>query len=100
MNAFKKELKKKREEISMAMCMEIAKPIKACRSEFDRTIEYIDLTIEAYKKEFIKPVVVSDKEHGIKGKKGNFYRVPLGVVLAISPYNYPLNLALSKIAPA
>ncbi len=99
-NKFKAELKKKRKEIAMAMCLEIAKPLKACYSEFDRTIEYIDLTIDAYKKEFVKPTIVTEKEHGMKGKKGNFYRVPLGVVLAISPYNYPLNLALSKIAPA
>ena len=100
LNKFKAELKKKRNEIAMAMCLEIAKPIKACFSEFDRTIEYIDLTIDAYKKDFVKPIVMTEKEHGVKGKKGNFYHVPLGVVLAISPYNYPLNLALSKIAPA
>jgi len=36
----------------------------------------------------------------VKNKTANLHRIPLGVVLAVSPFNYPINLALSKIAPA
>ncbi len=99
-NAFKKELIANRTNIARIMALEISKPIKACYSEFDRSIEYIDETIKCYKEFFIKPEIVKEDVHGVKGKEGYFYRVPLGVVLAISPFNYPLNLSLAKIIPA
>lgn len=38
--------------------------------------------------------------HGVRGKVGKFIYEPIGVVLAISPFNYPVNLLLSKLAPA
>lgn len=96
----KKNLIKMRDEISTVMCFEISKPLNACYAEFDRSIEYIDLTIKSYKNKFLKPTSVDENVHGVKGKKGFFYRVPLGVVLAISPFNYPINLSLAKIIPA
>lgn len=99
-NAFKKELIANRDNISRVMALEISKPINACYSEFDRSIEYIDQTIKCYKESFIKPEILKEDIHGVKGKEGYFYRVPLGVVLAISPFNYPLNLSLAKIVPA
>ena len=99
-NKFKKEFISNRDLIARIMALEIAKPIKACYSEFDRTIEYIDQTIECYKQNFINPEVIKENIHGIKGKEGYFFREPLGVVLAISPFNYPLNLSLAKIIPA
>lgn len=99
-NKIKKNLIKNRDEISITMCKEISKPLNSCYQEFDRSIEYIDLTIKSFKEKFVNPTIIDEIKHGIKNKKGFFYREPLGVVLAISPFNYPLNLSISKIIPA
>ncbi len=96
----KKNLIKMRDEISITMCIEISKPLKSCYQEFDRSIEYIDLTIKSYKDKFMNPKIIDKSIHNVEGKNGFFYRVPLGVVLAISPFNYPVNLSLAKIIPA
>lgn len=75
------------------MHQEIAKPVNEAISEIERTIDYIEKTIVTYDR--IRCQVVK-----INNKTNNMFRVPLGVVLAISPFNYPINLSLSKIIPA
>lgn len=82
-----------KEKFAEIMYAEIAKPIADGIVEVERTSQYILDTIKAYKDVMYKKLKV--------GKKINHMsRVPLGVVLAISPFNYPINLAMSKIAPA
>lgn len=88
-----------REFLAQLLTLEIAKSYKDALTEVDRSYEYIMKTIETYEKEFIKPEVINSDIHNVSGKVGNFYHVPIGVVLAISPFNYPLNLSLAKIIP-
>jgi len=67
----------------------------ACK-EFDRTIDYILDTIEAYKK-LDRKSAKFDNESGIFA---HIRRSPLGVVLCLGPYNYPLNETFCLLIPA
>lgn len=96
-----KLLREKIDYLSEILSKEIAKSLKDANSEIIRAIDYMELTIEASK--YIKGSLFKGDMFSkySKGKKTGFYdRVPLGVVLAISPFNYPINLSITKIAPA
>ncbi|BAO73679.1 NADP-dependent glyceraldehyde-3-phosphate dehydrogenase [Ureaplasma parvum serovar 3] len=47
-----------------------------------------------------KPIIFDETVHHVKNKVATYYRIPVGVVLAICPFNYPINLLISKLAPA
>lgn len=98
--AFAKELLDKKDMLADLMVNEIAKSKKDCISEIQRTYDYILQTIEYYKSNILPPTIINESQHNIKGKIGKFYNVPIGVVLAISPFNYPVNLSLAKIIPS
>lgn len=86
-------LLKNKEEIAHVMNAEIAKPIQEAIVEIERTSKYIIDTIKSWDNIHSTKIVIGKKT-------GNINRVPLGVVLAISPFNYPINLSLAKIIPA
>lgn len=79
---------------------EVGKPVGECKSEIKRTAEFTDYfadEVQSLRGETLE----SDNFPGYpKGKTAIVSRVAQGVVLAIAPYNYPVNLAGSKIAPA
>ncbi|MDD6796109.1 MAG: NADP-dependent glyceraldehyde-3-phosphate dehydrogenase [Clostridiaceae bacterium] len=88
------------DEIANILMMEIAKDMKSAKSEVSRTADFIRFTADAAKN-LSGESLPSDSFPGFKNDKVSMVkRVPLGVVLAISPFNYPINLAASKIAPA
>lgn len=91
-----------KELISETIMNEVAKSRKASTSEVERTIEYVQETIEQYKLMIKNPLEYSKFKNNRANPKKDawFHRVPLGTSLCISPFNYPFNLALSKIAPA
>ncbi|MDE6473448.1 MAG: aldehyde dehydrogenase family protein [Ureaplasma sp.] len=97
---FRNRLKMNSEFIANLMLKEIAKNYKECLDEINRSIEYIDLTINEYEKFLDNPLIYTEKEHHIKNKIGKFIYQPIGLVLAIGPFNYPLNLLITKIIPA
>ncbi|ATX70727.1 NADP-dependent glyceraldehyde-3-phosphate dehydrogenase [Spiroplasma clarkii] len=97
-NNFKKELLKNKEELATIMSEEVAKGYKEALGEVERTAEIIDYTIEEVKR--LDPLAMTGEGMGATNKIGIFSRVPKGVVCAISPFNYPVNLAIAKIAPA
>ncbi|MBD7912351.1 NADP-dependent glyceraldehyde-3-phosphate dehydrogenase [Clostridium cibarium] len=87
-------------ELSYLMMMEIAKDRKSCRSEVSRTSDFIRFTADTAKN-LSGESIPGGSFPGFKNNKVSIVkREPLGVVLAISPFNYPVNLAASKIAPA
>lgn len=97
---FSKLLKDNWDKITNIIVWEIAKSKRLAIEELDRSVKYIEETIEEYEKIINHPFHLDESVHGIKGKEGNFFYEPIGVVLCISPFNYPLNLLISKIAPA
>ncbi|AXK32451.1 aldehyde dehydrogenase family protein [Streptomyces armeniacus] len=87
-------------EIGDVLMMEIAKPAKDARDEVVRSADYLRHTAEDAKR-IIGESQFSDSFPGqARNKLAVAHRVPLGTVLAIPPFNYPVNLAVSKIAPA
>lgn len=88
------------EEIAEIMIREIAKDRKSSISEVVRTADFIRFTADTAKN-MSGESIPGDTFPGYKRNKISVVnRVALGVVLAISPFNYPVNLAASKIAPA
>jgi len=64
--------------------------------EFDRTVDYIRATVEA-----LKELVNSNSRFlVVEGTIGQVRRTPLGVVVCMGPYNYPLNEAFATLIPA
>ena len=95
---FNKLLVKNIDYIAEIICQEIAKTHDSAVSEVKRTIEYIKYTIEEARR--LNPISYSGDAWGIDNKIGIFKRVATGVILAISPFNYPINLLMSKLAAA
>lgn len=86
--------------IANIMMLEIGKDLKSSKSEILRTADFIRFTAESAKN-LSGESLPGDSFPGFKNNKVSIIkREPLGVVLAISPFNYPVNLAASKIAPA
>ncbi len=96
MMTFIEEMKKERELVSKLIMWEICKNQTDAYKEFDRTVKYLLDTVEEYKQ--------MNKEAANIQLNGGVYaqirRGPLGVVLCLGPYNYPLNETFSILMPA
>ncbi|MBU9888828.1 MAG: NADP-dependent glyceraldehyde-3-phosphate dehydrogenase [Candidatus Omnitrophica bacterium] len=93
-------LEREKEPIAEVLVHEIAKSKKSSLSEVSRTADLIHFTAEEGKR-ITGESLSSGAFPGFHETKLSIVnRVPLGVVLAIAPFNYPINLAASKIAPA
>ncbi|WP_204596271.1 aldehyde dehydrogenase family protein [Clostridium sardiniense] len=82
------------------MIMEIAKDRKSAKSEIVRTADFIRFTADSAKNIEGESILGDSFPGGRNNKILIVNRDPVGVVLAISPFNYPVNLVASKIAPA
>ncbi len=92
-------LEERQEEAAQVISAEAGKPLKAARIEAQRAAStYIFAAVEARK--LAGDVVPMDASPAGEGKLAITLRVPIGVVGAISPFNFPLNLVAHKIAPA
>ena len=96
MENFVEKMLSKREEIIKLLMWEIGKNLNDSRKEFDRTVEYINDTIEEYKVIDRKGATFQNKS----GVRALIRRGPLGVVLCLGPYNYPLNETFALLIPA
>lgn len=96
MMTFVEKMRPHREEVVRLLMWEIGKTKNDAYKEFDRTIDYILDTIEAYKK-LDRKSARFDNEGGIFA---HIRRSPLGVVLCLGPYNYPLNETFCLLIPA
>jgi len=96
MQNFTKQMVAKRDEIVRLIMWEIGKTLSDSQKEFDRTVEYIKATIDALKQ--------LDNTNSrfllVEGTIGQIRRTPLGVVLCMGPYNYPLNETFATLIPA
>ena len=93
---FAGKMKEHRDEVVKLLMWEIGKSLGDSQKEFDRTIDYIYDTVEAYKKLDHRSAKF-EKEGGIHA---HIRRGPLGVVLCLGPYNYPLNETFCLLIPA
>jgi glyceraldehyde-3-phosphate dehydrogenase (NADP+) len=96
MEKFVSLMKTKRDEVVKYLMWEIGKSLPDSRKEFDRTIDYINDTIEEYKN-LDRDSAKFSKEDGVYA---HIRRGPLGVVLCLGPYNYPLNETFALLIPA
>ena len=93
-------LEREADKLADILLLEIAKDKKSALSEVTRTADFIRFTADAVKN-LTGESIPGDSFPGFdRDKIMVVAREPLGVVLAISPFNYPINLAASKIAPA
>lgn len=96
MEQFVEKMLTKREEVVKLLMWEIAKNKPDAYKEFDRTVDYIHDTLEEYKKIDRS----SAKFEKFSGVYAHVRRGPLGVVLCLGPYNYPLNETFALLIPA
>lgn len=87
------------DELAMALCIEAGKPIKDSRGEVSRLIDTFRIAAEESVRldGDIPNLEISARA---KGYRGFVQRVPIGPCSFISPFNFPLNLAAHKVAPA
>jgi len=89
----------RQEELAMALCIEAGKPIKDSRGEAGRLVDTFRVAAEESVR-MIGEVMPLDISPRAKGYSGMWRRYPIGVCSFISPFNFPLNLAAHKVAPA
>jgi len=89
-------MKEKKTEVVNLLMWEIGKTFKDSEKEFDRTIDYIQDTIDALK----DLDRISSRFVIQQGIIGQIRRAPLGVVLCMGPFNYPLNETFTTLIPA
>jgi acyl-CoA reductase-like NAD-dependent aldehyde dehydrogenase len=93
------QLEERQDEIARTICDEAGKPLKAARVEAMRAVSTFTMAaVEARK--LAGDLVPMDASPAGVGKVAFTLRLPIGVVGAISPFNFPLNLVAHKIAPA
>ncbi|WP_174727066.1 aldehyde dehydrogenase family protein [Mesobacillus harenae] len=92
-------LEEKAEEFASVIVEEAGKPIKHSRSEITRSIQILKFSSELAK-HMTGEVLPMDAALRGENRMGIVKRTPIGVVGAITPFNFPLNLSLHKIAPA
>jgi acyl-CoA reductase-like NAD-dependent aldehyde dehydrogenase len=94
-----KRFRERYDELAYSLCVEAGKPIKDAEGEVDRLIDTFKIAAEESTRNYgeVQPLDISPRA---KGYMGMWKRVPIGPCSFISPFNFPLNLAAHKIAPA
>jgi len=92
-------LEERREEMARTICAEAGKPIRTARGEASRAVStYTFAAVEARK--LAGEAIPMDASEAGTGKLAFTLRRPIGIVGAISPFNFPCNLVAHKLAPA
>ncbi|HQZ88711.1 MAG TPA: aldehyde dehydrogenase family protein [Thermomicrobiales bacterium] len=92
-------LEERGEEVARLLAQEAAKPLRDARVEVIRGVFTIRVAAEEAKR-IGGEMIPLDLLPSSKGRFGITRKVPIGPIAAISPFNFPLNLALHKVAPA
>lgn len=93
------QIKNKREELAQLLCMESAKPMKYALAEIDRSAQTFLIAAEESKRLPKEYISLDWTPNGVN-KEGIINYFPVGLVAGIAPFNFPMNLAVHKIAPA
>lgn len=94
-----KKLRENKEDIAKTLTDEVGKPITYARIEVERCIETLTLSAETMRTMHGETINTDAMASG-KKTTAFFMREPVGVVVAITPFNFPLNLIAHKLAPA
>jgi acyl-CoA reductase-like NAD-dependent aldehyde dehydrogenase len=94
-----RRLERNKDELAMTICREAGKAWKYSAFEVDRAAATFKFAGEEAKRMHGETVPL-DASAGGEGRLGFYLRTPVGVVAAISPFNFPLNLVAHKVAPA
>jgi len=89
----------RREELATLICREAGKAWKYSSAEVTRAVETFTFAAEEAKRIHGETVPMDASAAGV-GRFGFYFRTPVGVVAAITPFNFPLNLVAHKVAPA
>jgi acyl-CoA reductase-like NAD-dependent aldehyde dehydrogenase len=89
----------RREELARTIALEAGKPIRTARLEVDRAVFTFKVAAEESKRIYGE-IVPLDWLPGQEGREAQVRRVPLGPIVGIAPFNFPLNLVAHKVAPA
>lgn len=92
-------LRERAEEFAQVLTREMGKVIAESRAEVGRAVETLTISAEEAKR-LCGETIPLDAAPGSEGKFGFTIKVPCGVVLAITPFNFPLNLVAHKVGPA
>jgi acyl-CoA reductase-like NAD-dependent aldehyde dehydrogenase len=92
-------IKARREELGRLISLEAGKPVRDALVEVDRAVLTFRLGAEEAERQYGE-VIPLDLMASSKGRVGITRRFPIGPVAAISPFNFPLNLAAHKLSPA
>jgi glyceraldehyde-3-phosphate dehydrogenase (NADP+) len=92
-------VEKQKEEFAFTIAREGSKTIKEARKEANRCVNTLKISAEEAKR-ILGETIPFDSFPGGESKLGYFYRQPIGIVLAITPFNDPLNLVAHKLGPA
>ena len=87
------------DELAYALCVEAGKPINDAKGEVTRLIDTFKIAAEETSRQYGETIPL-DISPRAKGYSGMTKRVPIGPCAFISPFNFPLNLAAHKVAPA
>ena len=87
------------DELAMTLCIEAGKPIKDSRGEVSRLIDTFRVAAEESVR-MSGELMNLEISSRARGYRGMYKRVPIGPCSFISPFNFPLNLAAHKVAPA
>ncbi len=99
LNDVASKLKEQREAFARVLCDEVGKPITYARIEVDRCIETITLSAETMRT-LSGETINTDAASSGRSAHAYWRREAAGVVVAITPFNFPLNLVAHKLAPA
>ncbi len=91
-------MKERQEELARTIAMEGSKTIKEARGEAARAVNTITLSAEEAKR-ILGETIPFDSMPGAENRVGYYYRFPIGVIAAITPFNDPLNLVAHKLGP-
>ena len=92
-------LEGRKEELAILIAREGSKTIREARKEVYRCTQTLRVSGEEATR-LLGETISYDQQKGSENRRGYFYRVPIGVVAAITPFNDPLNLVAHKVGPA
>ena len=92
-------IRSREEDFAKTIAIEGSKTIKEARKEVSRCIDTITISAEEARR-VVGETIPFDSRQGSENRVGYYYRFPIGIIVAITPFNDPLNLVAHKVGPA